>query len=245
MAITILLAVPALMIARSYAADRWIDDSWTVLLMAAVLVSGYLVSQRLLVSLLVASVLVAVVMWTVAPRLAGDRQGDPRVLAQIASQQRLGMLSGQHDLAVAEVEPGSVTPVRLATVGADLTPTTPMEVGSLTKAMTGLVVADSIRRGELGWNEPVATHLPDLEGVRAGRITIGELVTHTGGYANFGTASTYRALWSAPLGRGFLEGSRRADVRRTQRSPDRQGHLCVLEPGGGRGRPGCSRRRPG
>ena len=221
-AITILLAVPALMIARSYAADRWIDDSWTVLLMAAVLVSGYLVSQRLLVSLLVASVLVAVVMWTVAPRLAGDRQGDPRVLAQIASQQRLGMLSGQQDLAVAEVEPGSVTPVRLATVGADLTPTTPMEVGSLTKAMTGLVVADSIRRGELGWNEPVATHLPDLEGVRAGKITIGELVTHTGGYANFGTASTYRALWSAPLGRGFLEGSRAQLM-----SDARNGHLTA------------------
>ena len=74
MAITVLLAVPALMIARSYAADRWIDDSWTVLFMAAVLVSGYLVSRRLLVSLLVASVLVAVAMWTMAPRLAGGRQ---------------------------------------------------------------------------------------------------------------------------------------------------------------------------
>ena len=109
-AITVLLAVPALMIARSYAADRWIDDSWTVLLMAAVLVSGYLVSRRLLVSLLVASVLVAAAMWTMAARLAGGRHGDPRVLDQLASQQRFGMLAGQQELAVAEVELGSLTP---------------------------------------------------------------------------------------------------------------------------------------
>ena len=76
---------------------------------------------------------------------------------------RQGMLAGHHDIAVAEVDLDSAQPVRLAGIGAD--DTTPMEVGSMTKAMTGLVIADAVSRGEIRMDAPVATYLPQLGGL--------------------------------------------------------------------------------
>ena len=92
--------------------------------------------------------------------------------------------------------------MRLAGIGAD--DTTLMEVGSMTKAMTGLVIADAVRRGEVRMDAPVATYLPQLEGSPAGTATLQELVTHTAGYAEFGAATVRRAAWMAPLGRNFF-----------------------------------------
>jgi hypothetical protein len=77
------------------------------------------------------------------------------------------MLAGHHDVAVAEVDLDAAQPVRLAGIGADAT--TPMEVGSMTKAMTGLVIADAVRRGEIRMDAPVAIYLPQLTGSPAGR----------------------------------------------------------------------------
>lgn len=74
----------------------------------------------------------------------------------------------------------------------------------MTKAMTGLVIADAVRRGEIRMNAPVATYLPQLKGSPAGNATMQELVTHTAGYAEFGAATLRRAAWTAPLGKGFL-----------------------------------------
>ena len=74
----------------------------------------------------------------------------------------------------------------------------------MTKAMTGLVIADAVRRGEVRMDAPVATYLPQLEGSPAGTVTMHELVTHTAGYAEFGAATVRRAAWMAPLGRDFL-----------------------------------------
>jgi CubicO group peptidase (beta-lactamase class C family) len=79
-----------------------------------------------------------------------------------------------------------------------------MEVGSMTKAMTGLVIADAVRRGEVRMDAPVATYLPQLKGSPAGTATMQELVTHTSGYTEFGAATLRRAAWTAPLGRNFL-----------------------------------------
>src|SRR5450759_3866454 len=93
------------------------------------------------------------------------------------------------------------------TSAARLVASTPMEVGSLTKAMTGLVVADSIRRGELRLDAPVSTYLPQLHGAAAGDVTMGELVTHRAGYAEFGAATLRRAAWSAPVGRNWITTS--------------------------------------
>jgi CubicO group peptidase (beta-lactamase class C family) len=96
--------------------------------------------------------------------------------------------------------------VRLAGIGAD--ENTVMEVGSVTKAMTGLVITDAVSRGEIRMDAAVATYPPELAGTPAGAATMHELVTHTSGYAEFGAATLRRAAWKAPLGRGFLTAGR-------------------------------------
>ncbi len=199
---TVLLGIPAMTVYFSFSRGTYADDSWKALLMAAVLGVGYAVSRRLLLTVLIAGVVVSVSAWVLAPKLASATNGDPELLAQLDQQVNLGVLAGLHDVAVAEVDLHANHKVRLAGIGAD--DTTPMEVGSLTKAMTGLVIADAVRRGEVRMNTPVSTYLPALKGSPAGAVTMHELVTHTAGYADFGAATLRRAAWKAPLGRGFL-----------------------------------------
>ena len=152
--------------------------------------------------MLIGAVTVAVVSWVLSPDLAVARNGDPTVLAHIDQQAQKGWLASNHAVAVAEIDLEAGQPVRLAGIGAD--DTTPMEVGSMTKAMTGLVIADAVRRGEVRMDAPVATYLPQLEGSPAGTATLQELVTHTAGYAEFGAATVRRAAWMAPLGKNFF-----------------------------------------
>ena len=142
---------------------RYADDSWQALLMIVVLAAGYLASRRLLLTVLIGAVTVAVVSWVLAPNLAGTRNGDPSVLAHLDHQASIGTLAGHHHIAVAEVDLNAAQPVRLAGIGAD--DTTPMEVGSMTKAMTGLVIADAVARGEIRMDAAVATYLPELSGL--------------------------------------------------------------------------------
>ena len=66
----------------------------------------------------------------------------------------------------------------------DATGDTPFEVGSITKTVTGVLLADAIRRGEVGESEPIDELLPD--GVTApsrdgAQITLGELATQRSG----------------------------------------------------------------
>jgi CubicO group peptidase (beta-lactamase class C family) len=88
----------------------------------------------------------------------------------------------------------------------------------MTKAMTGLVIADAVRRGEIRMGAPVATYLPQLKGSPAGTATMHELVTHTSGYAEFGAATLRRAAWKAPLGRNFFtaDSTQMAEEARNQ-----------------------------
>jgi CubicO group peptidase (beta-lactamase class C family) len=201
----VLVAVPVAMVLTSVGGGRYgryADDSWKALLMLAVLAGSYLASRRLVLTVLIGAVTVAVVSWVWSPDLAVTRTGDPTVLAHLDQQARHGWLTGNHAVAVAEIDLDAAEPVRLAGIGAD--DTTPMEVGSLTKAMTGLVIADAVARGEVRMDAPVATYLPQLAGSPAGTATLQELVTHTAGYAEFGTATVRRAAWMAPLGRNFF-----------------------------------------
>ena len=112
--------------------------------------------------MLIGALGVAVASWALAPDLGAARNGDPTVLAHLDDQASMGMLAGYESVAVAEVDLDAEHPVRLAGIGAD--DTTPMEVGSLTKAMTGLVIADAVRRGEIRMDAPVSTYLPRAEG---------------------------------------------------------------------------------
>ncbi len=200
-----LIAVPAMMILISAGGGRfgqYADDSWKALLMLAVLLGGYLVTRRLVLTVLIGTVTVAVVSGALAPDLSTARNGDDTVLGHLDNQARMGMLAGYESVAVAEVDLDSGHPVRLAGIGAD--GTTPMEVGSMTKAMTGLVIADAVRRGEIRMDAPVSTYLRQLEGSPVGTVTMHELVTHSSGIAEFGNSTLRRAAWKAPLGLNFF-----------------------------------------
>ena len=201
----VLVLAPVSMVAVSLSGGRYgryADDSWKALLMLVVLAASYLATRRLLLTVLIGAVTVAVASWVLAPDLADARNGDPTVLAHLDHQASTGWLAGFHSVAVAEVDLDATPQVRLAGIGADQQ--TPMEVGSMTKAMTGLVIADAVRRGEIRMDAPVSTYLPQLKGSPAGTVTMHELVTHTSGYAEFGAATVRRAAWKAPLGKGFL-----------------------------------------
>jgi CubicO group peptidase (beta-lactamase class C family) len=202
----VLVGLPVSMVVTSLTGSRYgryADDSWKALLLLVVLAVAYLVSRRLVITVLIGALTVALVSWALSPNLADTRNGDATVLADVDVQADRGTLAGHHDIAVAEVDLDSAQPVRLAGIGAD--DTTPMEVGSMTKAMTGLVVADAVSRGEIRMDSPVATYLPQLSGSPAGAATMHELVTHTSGYAEFGASTLRRAAWAAPLGRNFLD----------------------------------------
>jgi hypothetical protein len=201
----VVIIIPATMVLSSVSGDRYgryVDDSWKALLMLVVLAGSYLASRRLVLTVLIGTVTVAVVSWVLSPELAVGRTGDPTVLEHIDQQARHGWLASNHALAVAEIDLDAGQRVRLAGIGAD--DTTPMEIGSMTKAMTGLVIADAVARGEVRMAAAVATYLPELEGSPAGTATLQELVTHTAGYAEFGAATVRRAAWMAPLGRNFF-----------------------------------------
>jgi CubicO group peptidase (beta-lactamase class C family) len=201
----VLVFIPASMVAVSVSGDRYgryADDSWKALLMLSVLAASYLATRRLLLTVLIGAVTVGITSWVLSPNLADTRIGDPRVLAHLDHQASMGWLTGYHDVAVAEVDLSATQQIRLGGIGA--TGATVMEVGSMTKAMTGLVMADAVRRGEIRMDAAVSTYLPQLEGSPAGTATLHELVTHTAGYAEFGAATVRRAAWKAPLGLGFL-----------------------------------------
>ncbi len=203
--IAVLIGIPATVVLLSVTGGRYgryADDSWRALLMLIVLGGSYLASRRLVLTVLVGSLTVAVVSWVSAPDLATARNGDLAVLEHLDQQAGRGMLAGYHAVAAAEVDLDATQPVRMAGIGAD--DTTPMEVGSMTKAMTGLVVADAVRRGQIRMDAAVATYLPALQGSPAGDATMLELVTHTSGYAEFGAATLRRAAWMSPLGLDFF-----------------------------------------
>lgn len=59
---------------------------------------------------------------------------------------------------------------------------TVLEVGSITKVFTALLLADMVQRGEVTLDDPVAKHLPTRVPERGGRqITLRDLATHTSG----------------------------------------------------------------
>lgn len=198
----VLVAIPAALLLRSVRGGSYIDDSWIALLAAVVLVAAYALSRRLIATVLVAVLVLGVASLGMAPQVAASETGDHAVLESLNAARADGRLHGYRDLAVAAVDLDAAAPVRFAGFGADQH--TRMEIGSLTKAMTGLVIADAVERGEIRLDAPVSDYLPQLEGSPAGAVTMRELVTHTAGYAAFGPVTMARAFWAAPLGRNFF-----------------------------------------
>jgi CubicO group peptidase (beta-lactamase class C family) len=166
------------------------------LLLLVVLAVAYLASRRLVITVLIGAVTVAMVSWALSPNLADTRNGDVTVLADIDVQGR-----SRHARRLPRHRRRRGGP-RLGPAGAaggiGADDTTPMEVGSMTKAMTGLVIADAVSRGEIRMDASVATYLPQLGGSPAGAATMHELVTHTSGYAEFGAATLRRPSGRRP-----------------------------------------------
>ncbi|SDT38138.1 CubicO group peptidase, beta-lactamase class C family [Friedmanniella luteola] len=141
--------------------------------------------------------------WPGPPRATGDRTGDAGLLA------RVGELDGFRRLAVAVVDLEGSPRVRHAGVGAD--ERTPFEAGSVTKALTGLVVADAVGRGELDLDTP-AGDLLDLGDGPAARVTVRQLVTHHAGLPPLDRATRLRALPLVPLGLDPYRGVSTAEL---------------------------------
>jgi CubicO group peptidase (beta-lactamase class C family) len=143
-------------------------------------------------------VLMAFLFWPRPITLSPDRSGDAALLQQV------GTPEGHRRLAVAVIDLGAAQPVRQAFFGADAN--TAFEAGSLTKAFTGLALADSVRRGEVDLEAPVRTYL-DLGGAPAGEATLRELATHHSGYPRLGG----RTFWSGLVSNYTAGNPYRAD----------------------------------
>lgn len=197
-----LVLVPAALLVVSILRGSYTDYSWRAIEMLLVLLLVYLLSRRLLLTLAIATIVVVVTSLAIFPVVSSAPTGNGTLLEQLENEAKAGTLVGFHYVAVGVVDLSSPETLSFAGLGADAS--TRMEVGSLTKAMTGLVIADSVARGELRMDEAVSTYLPQLKGTLAGAATLQQLVTHTAGYSEFGSAALGRALWLAPVGMSFL-----------------------------------------
>ena len=127
------------------------------------------------------------------PRFSGDQllAGDFR--ATLGDDRGLGSVE------VARLRDGKVTYAGLAPDGTvPPTPQTPFELGSITKTMTGMLLADAVQRGEMRLDAPVSDYLPELAGTPAGAATLDQLATHHSGLPALPSdppASSVLALW--------------------------------------------------
>jgi CubicO group peptidase (beta-lactamase class C family) len=102
--------------------------------------------------------------------------------------------------------------VRTAFVSADAS--TRFELGSATRALTGLLLADAIERGEVGLDDAVGTYL-DLGDAPAGALTLRDLATHHSGLPQHPLGP---GAWEEPPGIDDGEGA----------APDRGGLDALL-----------------
>ncbi|SEP75309.1 serine hydrolase domain-containing protein [Microlunatus flavus] len=153
------------------------------------------------------------------PALGPTSTGDAGLAADLRAS--LASDRGLVGLAAARVRDGEVRVAGLGLVdGAVPGPSTPFELGSITKTFTAALLADAVERGEVGLDDPLARHLPELAGSDAGESTLRQLATHTSGLPPFPTSSAPLVLLrvvgnAAPYGGtvvDLLEASRGTGV---------------------------------
>ncbi len=100
----------------------------------------------------------------------------------------------------AVVEAGAASSTTYGFLEAD--PTTRFEVGSVTKALTGMLLATAVGAGEIALESAVADIDPGSAGTEFGTVTVKELCTHTSGLRRLcrGAPTSFRAVRSALLG---------------------------------------------
>lgn len=127
------------------------------------------------------------------PALGDRASGDPALAADVRAA--LTTDRGLTSISAARVRDGRVTFAGLGEVdGTAPSPDTPYELGSITKTFTAALLADAVERGEVGLDDPVATHLTELAGTAVGDSTLRALGTHTAGLPAFPTSATVGVL---------------------------------------------------
>lgn len=111
---------------------------------------------------------------TFAPRTATP-SGDPNIVAEL---KRLRTRQTRR-IAAAVVDLNASPTLRIGCLGVH--DGTVFEVGSLAKGLTGMLLADAIRRGEVTLHTTVAGICAEYSGTPFGSVTIKELCTHTSG----------------------------------------------------------------
>ncbi|WP_205707872.1 serine hydrolase domain-containing protein, partial [Kineococcus vitellinus] len=135
------------------------------------------------------------------PTRSADRTGDPALAARLSAAAAdlpgqgfavsLGDATGSAQAAIgrADSRPGAERA---------LSSTTPQEIGSVTKSLTGLLLADAVQRGEV----TPATTLGEVHADRRlpaelAATTLGELATHTSGLPRLSTRAQLRGYVTA------------------------------------------------
>lgn len=86
--------------------------------------------------------------------------------------------------------------------GRRVTPATLFHTGSVTKAYTGILLAELAAEGRVDLRAPVASIVPELRGRATGSATVHQLLTHSAGWADSG--APFGRIADAALGETLL-----------------------------------------
>jgi CubicO group peptidase (beta-lactamase class C family) len=137
------------------------------------------------VAVVCVAVVAAVVLAPRPARLGPETTGDPELAA--ATRAATGDGRGYLGIAVAVVEDGEVRAAGLGRSGSLdhplVTASMPFDIGSVAKALTGMLLADRAVAGDVRLDQPVSDLLPQASFAdpRAGSATLAELASHRSG----------------------------------------------------------------
>ncbi|MBM0206553.1 beta-lactamase family protein [Micromonospora sp. STR1s_5] len=143
--------------------------------------------------------LVGVALMPQVPRLGAQATGDRDLAA--AARSATPDPSGLRGLAVALVENGRIRTAGLGDrdlAGRPVEPGTPFEIGSVTKALTGMLLADQVAAGASAPTDRLGSTWPEVTGP-ARDVTLAELASHRAGLPRLAPGSPLgwaRILWS-------------------------------------------------
>lgn len=127
------------------------------------------------------------------PTPSADTTGDPALAERL--RVATADVAGQgFAVAAGDASTSASAAIGTAAPGRALTAGTPQEIGSVTKGLTGLLLADAVERGEVAPTTTLGDIYPWLSGPLA-TTTLEELATHTSGLPRLST----RAALAAPL----------------------------------------------
>lgn len=125
-------------------------------------------------------------MWRAAALLCCIASGAGAQTAEDVSNAVQRWLTEQGANGVIAIQPPGAP---LAVVDLGLPVDQPVGLGSLSKAITAVCMAQLVDEGALGWDDPVAKHVPGFAD-----IAVSELITHDGGITQDAT-QTYMSVW--------------------------------------------------